>query len=228
MCRNGGGRKSLRANSPPTTAPSTPDAAGAVAEAAFMTGALAQQRSGGDVLLCAAVREGRSIAVGARSYLVRQHARLRDAVLPRAGALQPQPARRDIARFSRRTPVTLPALPAGSVATYGAPPRPPIRSGPAARAVCCGRMDRQAARSCCSWPNPYAEERAATVALGAQATLQPRARSRARLDDPDDVNSFEAPATVVPREENLNVGGSELSYRFPAQFLHRARLKMAQ
>jgi alpha-L-arabinofuranosidase len=126
-------------------------------------------------------------------------------------------------------PVTLPALPAGSVATYGAPPRPPYRSGPLPALFVAAGWDRQAGEVVLFVANPYAEERAATVALGGASHAATAGKVIVLASTtPDDVNSFEAPATVVPREENLNVGGSELSYRFPASSFTVLRLKMAQ
>jgi len=109
------------------------------------------------------------------------------------------------------------------------PPRPPYRSGPLPALFVAAGWDRQAGEVVLFVANPYAEERAATVALGGASHAATAGKVIVLASTtPDDVNSFEAPATVVPREENLNVGGSELSYRFPASSFTVLRLKMAQ
>jgi alpha-N-arabinofuranosidase len=126
-------------------------------------------------------------------------------------------------------PVTLPALSAASVSTYGAPARPPYRSGRLPTLFVAAGWDRQAGEVVLFVANPYAEARDATIALGGanHAATAGKAIVLASTT-PDDVNSFEAPATVAPREETLPPGGQELSHRFPANSFTVLRLKMAQ
>jgi alpha-L-arabinofuranosidase len=126
-------------------------------------------------------------------------------------------------------PVTLPALSAASVSTYGAPARPPYRSGRLPTLFVAAGWDRQAGEVVLFVANPYAEARDATIALGGanHAATAGKAIVLASTT-PDDVNSFEAPATVAPREETLPVGEQELSHRFPANSFTVLRLKMAQ
>jgi alpha-L-arabinofuranosidase len=126
-------------------------------------------------------------------------------------------------------PVILPALAAASVATYGAPPRPPYRSGPLPALFVAAGWDRQAGEVVLFVANPYAEARDATVALGGASHAATAGKVIVLASTtPDDVNSFEAPATVAPREEKLNVGGPEFSYRFSASSFTVLRLKMAK
>jgi alpha-N-arabinofuranosidase len=126
-------------------------------------------------------------------------------------------------------PVTLPPLPAASVATYGAPPRPTYRSGPLPALFVAAGWDRQAGEVVLFVANPYAEARDVTVALGGASHAATAGKVIVLASTtPDDVNSFEAPATVAPREEKLNVGGQELSYRFSASSFTVLRLRMAK
>ena len=127
------------------------------------------------------------------------------------------------------TSVSLPPLPAASVATYGAPTQPQYHSGPLPALFVAAGWDRQAGEVVLFVANPYAEARDATVALGSanHAATAGRAIVLASTT-PDDVNSFEAPATVAPREETLTVEGPEIFHRFPSSSFTVLRLKMAK
>jgi alpha-L-arabinofuranosidase len=126
-------------------------------------------------------------------------------------------------------PVTLPALPEASIATYGAPPRPPYRGGPLPALFVAAGWDRTAGEVVIFVANPYGEARDATVALaGANRNATAGRAIVLASATPDDENSFEAPAAVSPREETLGPGGPEFSHRFPASSFTVLRLKMAE
>jgi alpha-L-arabinofuranosidase len=125
--------------------------------------------------------------------------------------------------------VTLPELPDTSVATYGAPPRPPYRSGPLPALYVAAGWDRQAGEVVLFVANPYAEARDTVVALAGRNHKATAGRAIVLASaSPDDVNSFEAPATVAPREEDLTITGPELAHRFPANTFTVLRLKWAE
>jgi alpha-L-arabinofuranosidase len=126
--------------------------------------------------------------------------------------------------------VILPPLPAASVATYGAPSQPQFCSGPLPALFVAGGLDRRAGEVVLFVVNPYAVPRDATVTLSGGAT-QGAIPGRAIVltsATPDDVNSFEAPATVIPREETLTTAGTEVVRSFPACSFTVLRLRTSQ
>jgi len=219
----------LRANSPPRRPPAPPDAAAAGGGSRVMTGLLAQQRSGGDVLLCAAVARRQEHRSGAPDLIwVRQHARLRDAVLPRAGALSRN--RPDVnLPFQSTAAVTLPALRQGSVATYGASAPAALSQRTVPRDCCCGRMDRPGCEVVLFVANPYAESVLRTVALAAPSHAATAGKVIVLASTtPDDVNSFEGSGNRRSARGESQRRGIGVIVPLSRQFLHRATLKMAQ
>ncbi len=126
-------------------------------------------------------------------------------------------------------PVVLPALSAASVATHGAPPRPPYRSGPLPALFVAAGWERQAGEVVLFVANPYTEACDATLVLsGASRAATAGMAIVLASKTPDDVNSFEAPATIAPREENLTIEGPEFPHRFPASSFTVLRLKLSE
>jgi len=124
--------------------------------------------------------------------------------------------------------VSLPPMPAGSAATYGAPPQPQYRSGPLPALFVAAGWDRQDSEVVLFVANPYAEPRDATVALAGANKASAGSVIVLASTTPDDVNSFEAPATVAPHEEALAIEGPEISHCFPASSFTVLRLKVTE
>ena len=122
--------------------------------------------------------------------------------------------------------VSLPPLPAASVATYGAPPLdPPVPPPLPAVFVAAGR-DQRAGETVLFVVNPYAEARVAVIELRGTARVAAEARVLVLTSaNPDDGNSFEAPARVAPRAELLPIPGPVFPHTFPACSLTVIRLK---
>jgi alpha-L-arabinofuranosidase len=122
--------------------------------------------------------------------------------------------------------VSLPALPAASVATYGAPPLPPFRAGPLPAVFVCAGLDRRTGETVIFVVNPYAEAREGTVALSGVGRVAPEGTAiELTSGSPDDENSFESPTKVAPREEAIAVAGPVFQRTFPACSLTVLRLK---
>jgi alpha-L-arabinofuranosidase len=125
--------------------------------------------------------------------------------------------------------VSLPPLPAASVATYGAPPLVPYapKSLPAVF-VAAGR-DRRAGETVLFVANPYAEARVVTIELRGAARVAAEARVFVLTSaSPDDGNSFEAPTKVAPREELIPIAGPVFPRTFPACSLTILRIKTTE
>ena len=113
--------------------------------------------------------------------------------------------------------VVLPPLPPASVATYGAPPLPPCKSGPLPAVFAAAGRDARAGEIVLFAVNPYPEPCSATIALCGAAKIGPAARAIVLTSaSPDDGNSFEEPAKVAPREETVAVNGKEIVRVLPA------------
>jgi alpha-N-arabinofuranosidase len=126
-------------------------------------------------------------------------------------------------------PVSLPPLPAASVATYGAPPLVPYASKPLPAVFAAAGRDRRAGETVLFVVNPYVEARAVTIELRGSARVAADARVLVLTSgNPDDGNSFEAPTKVAPREELLPIAGPIFAHTFPACSLTVLRFKTTE
>jgi alpha-L-arabinofuranosidase len=125
--------------------------------------------------------------------------------------------------------VSLPPLPAASVATYGAPPLVPYAPQPLPAVFVAAGRDRRAGETVLFVANPYAEARAGIIELRGAARVATEARvSVLTSANPDDGNSFEAPTKVAPREELMPIAGPVFARTFPACSLTVLRLKTTE
>jgi alpha-L-arabinofuranosidase len=126
-------------------------------------------------------------------------------------------------------PVSLPPLPAASVATYGAPPLVPYAPPPLPAVFVAAGRDRRAGETVLFVVNPYVEARAATIELRGAARVATEARILVLTStNPDDGNSFETPTKVMPSEESMPVSGPVFAHTFPACSLTVLRLKTTE
>ena len=125
--------------------------------------------------------------------------------------------------------ISLPPLPAREVATYGATPLPPYKSGPLPAVFAAAGLDRRTGEAVLFVVNPYPEPRAGTVVLRGAARVPKEGRAIVLTSaGADDENSFEAPTRVAPRKEILPVAGPQFPHAFPANSLTVLRLKTAE
>jgi alpha-N-arabinofuranosidase len=124
--------------------------------------------------------------------------------------------------------VSLPPLPAASVATHGAPPLIPYVPQPLPAVFVAAGRDRRAGETVLFVVNPYAEARAATVELRGVARVAAARLSVLTSANPDDGNSFEAPTKVIPSEESMPIAGPIFARTFPACSLTVLRLKTTE
>jgi alpha-L-arabinofuranosidase len=125
--------------------------------------------------------------------------------------------------------VSLPPLPAASVATYGAPPLVPYAPQPLPAVFVAAGRDRRTGETVLFVVNPYAEARSATIEVRGATRLAADARVFVLTsEDPNDGNSFEAPTKVIPREESMPIAGPVFARTFPACSLTVLRLNTAE
>jgi alpha-N-arabinofuranosidase len=119
---------------------------------------------------------------------------------------------------------TTPPSTAPVAGTYGANALPPYKPASLPALYVAAGLDRRAGEVVVFVVNPYAETRETELDLrGAKATA---ARAIVLTSaDPEDVNSFDAPATIAPREEPVPISGARLARVFPAWSLTILRLK---
>jgi alpha-N-arabinofuranosidase len=120
---------------------------------------------------------------------------------------------------------TTPPSAAPAAGTYGANALPPFKPASLPALFATAGLDRRAGEVVVFVVNPYAETREAELELrGAKGATAARAIVLTSAD-PEDVNSFDAPATIAPREELVPISGARLARVFPAWSLTILRLK---
>lgn len=108
-------------------------------------------------------------------------------------------------------PVELELLPPRSVATSGATPITPYKPEFIPTLYVAAGQDNRAKEIVLFLVNPFAEPRAATIELrGAPPASGPARATVLTSGDPDDINSFEAPTKISPREETFAINGANL------------------
>ncbi len=101
-------------------------------------------------------------------------------------------------------PVRLPPLPDRDIATYGATPLPPYHPESLPAVFAAAGTDRRAKETVLFLVNPYAEPRVATVELsGIAGNLTAIRAIVLTSNSADDVNSFEEPTKITPRDETI-------------------------
>jgi alpha-L-arabinofuranosidase len=115
-------------------------------------------------------------------------------------------------------PIVLPPLPAREVATFGAAPLAPFRPESIPTLYVAAGADRRAGETVLFLVNPFPEPRAATIELRGAAAGVKNARAIVLTGaSADDVNSFEEPARIAPREESFRLEGATLARTLPPQ-----------
>ncbi|HEY5809955.1 MAG TPA: alpha-L-arabinofuranosidase C-terminal domain-containing protein, partial [Povalibacter sp.] len=117
-------------------------------------------------------------------------------------------------------PVTLPPLPAKAVATYGADPLPPYAPDSIPTLYAAAGSDSERNELVLFLVNPFAETRDASIELkGAHTLGKTVSVTRLTSGSADDVNSFETPEAVSPRQLTSEITGSKLRQELPPNSL---------
>ncbi len=125
-------------------------------------------------------------------------------------------------------PVDLTLLPPEKVATYGAVPLKPYAPDFIPTLYATAGLSKANNEVVLFLANPFPQERNASIRLkgkqlGGTATVQ-----RIAGDDPDIVNSFEAPLAIAPQTSTIEVKGSEINASLPANSFTVMRIPVSR